>query len=598
VPSALAVCAAALALAGVGSTIGHSSAGRLARVAAAGCSPGNHAGAAVRGLPEVYVNGHSDWKKSSSKFLKAGDRVTTDDDGSATICLHAHSTSCVMDAGSLVRIQPKIGVLLRAGPYLGLTCFQLNTKVQLSRDKNGYYLPTNPKAPTDLMRASRSAETRRATITGDPVFSIRVRKGQAILKVRQGVAIVTAGAPPGQAVVAGRNQQVVATAGRKPSTPGPIKLAPKEKKVFAKVQQQAPQDPRTPPEVALGGPSDRSSVRSATLAFSSPQGDVTFSCALDSTDFRTCTSPVEFPRLDPGFHDFAVKAVDSAGDSSVAHHQWTIDGSRIVFESFRDGNPELYVEDPDGQNQVRLTDNTLSDEHPDWSPDQKQIVFDRLDQFQNLDIWTINADGSGEQRLTTDRAVERNPSWSPDGTRIAFERGPFGDRQIDVMNVDGTGETPLTADPQCSVPCQIDNLDPAWSPDGTKIVFASTRDGNYELYVLNANGTGVTRLTDDPANDFGPSWSPDGTSIAFHSNRNGSLNIYTMNPDGTDVVRVTQTDHNDSNPSWAPDSEHLVFASDRGGGEEPQLYVVDALTPSEPVQIPAPSSRANFAADW
>jgi Tol biopolymer transport system component len=115
------------------------------------------------------------------------------------------------------------------------------------------------------------------------------------------------------------------------------------------------------------------------------------------------------------------------------------------------------------------------------------------------------------------------------------------------LNADGTGVTRLTNDP-------LRDAEPAWSPDGTKIAFTSNRDGNHEIYVLNADGTGVTRLTNDPLRDAEPAWSPDGTKIAF--SRSGYLGpeilveqIYVMNADGSGAKGLTT---NGWGPSWRP----------------------------------------------
>jgi Tol biopolymer transport system component len=94
-------------------------------------------------------------------------------------------------------------------------------------------------------------------------------------------------------------------------------------------------------------------------------------------------------------------------------------------------------------------------------------------------------------------------------------------------------------------------MSPAWSPDGTKIAFDSNRGGNFEIYIMYADGTGVARLTNDPANDFAPTWSADGTMIAFDSVRDGNSEIYAMNADGTGVVRLTISPGLDFEPAWS-----------------------------------------------
>jgi Tol biopolymer transport system component len=129
--------------------------------------------------------------------------------------------------------------------------------------------------------------------------------------------------------------------------------------------------------------------------------------------------------------------------------------------------------------------------------------------------------------------------------------------QIFVIGSNGTGETNIT---------QIarGNDSPSWSPDGTKIAFSSNRDGNWEIYVMNADGSGVTRLTTNrSADDASPAWSPDGTKIAFHTNRDDNYEIYVMNPDGSAQTNLTkESGSEDASPSWAPDSSRLVFASE------------------------------------
>ena len=112
----------------------------------------------------------------------------------------------------------------------------------------------------------------------------------------------------------------------------------------------------------------------------------------------------------------------------------------------------------------------------------------------------------------------------PSPSDIAFERWHDGNSEIYGMSADGSGQTRLTNNP-------VLDGSPSWSPDGGRIAFDSLRDGNGEIYVMNADGSGQTRLTDDPGVDGSPSWSPDGSRIAFQSFRDGDANpeIYVMN---------------------------------------------------------------------
>ena len=125
--------------------------------------------------------------------------------------------------------------------------------------------------------------------------------------------------------------------------------------------------------------------------------------------------------------------------------------------------------------------------------------------------------------------------------RIAFESIRDGNLEIYVMNADGSNQTRLTDNP-------ASDSDPTWSADGQKIAFASNRDGNWQIYIMNADGSNQTRLTNNQADDAYPAWSPDGQRIAFTSNRDGNLEIYVMNPDGSQQSRLTNNSGADSFP--------------------------------------------------
>jgi Tol biopolymer transport system component len=187
----------------------------------------------------------------------------------------------------------------------------------------------------------------------------------------------------------------------------------------------------------------------------------------------------------------------------------------------------------------------------------------------NHEIYTMTPGGTLPTRLTTNPAADVDPVWSPDGTRIAFESDRDGNPEIYVMNADGTGPTRLTNNP-------ASDTQPCWSPDGSRIVFTSLRDGNFEIYVMNADGTSQTNLSQNAASDGDPAWSPDGTRIAFYSTRISLFNaeIYVMQADGSSPTRITFQSAADLNPSWSPDSNKIAFRSDRDGNAE--IYWTDA----------------------
>lgn len=149
------------------------------------------------------------------------------------------------------------------------------------------------------------------------------------------------------------------------------------------------------------------------------------------------------------------------------------------------------------------------------------------------------------------------PSWSPDGEKILFVSDREGNFDIYVMNADGSSPQNLTRNSAW-------DSEPAWSPDGKKIVFASDRDGNHEIYSMNRDGTGVKRLTHNALYDSRPAWSPDGTEIAFIS-FGEYADLFVMNADGTGLVNLTQDLNYDSYPAWSPDGREIAFVSEREG---------------------------------
>jgi Tol biopolymer transport system component len=179
-------------------------------------------------------------------------------------------------------------------------------------------------------------------------------------------------------------------------------------------------------------------------------------------------------------------------------------------------------------------------------------------------VFVINVDGSGARTLTNRAlAFDAHPAWSPDGTRIAFESTVDGRRAIWVMQADGQGLRRLTDAAGATT-----ETAPAWSPRGDRIAFATDRDGNSEIYVIGADGAGARRLTDHPAHDSVPSWSPDGARIAFVSDRDGQPGIFAMFADGTNPARLVPGPADPgSKPAWSPEGRQIAFASDRDGGD-------------------------------
>jgi TolB protein len=232
---------------------------------------------------------------------------------------------------------------------------------------------------------------------------------------------------------------------------------------------------------------------------------------------------------------------------------WSPDGRRIAFES----NAGIDVINADGTEQRLLMRAAVS--YPAqlaWSPNGEKIAFTIEHpkapgaQTRSLEIYVVNPDGSGQRRLTRNTARDNSPVWSPNGRRIAFE----SNWQLWVMNADGSGKQRLTRR-------GVHNFNPAWSPDGKRIAFTRGRrerevsngaagSWGLGLYVMNADGSGEQRLTQGGSQ---PYWSPDGREIAFVSNRDGNSDIHVMNADGSGRRNLTRAaGRRDTQPLWSP----------------------------------------------
>jgi uncharacterized repeat protein (TIGR01451 family) len=180
----------------------------------------------------------------------------------------------------------------------------------------------------------------------------------------------------------------------------------------------------------------------------------------------------------------------------------------------------------------------------------------------NWEIYEWNSFGISPVNASRHPFDDFAPKWSPDGTKIVFDATVAGNDDIYVMNADGSGLKRLT------YTAAVDE-NASWSPDGTHIVFDSNRDqGFYEIYRMNADGSGVTRLT-DVGSDLMPAYSPDGSKIAFTTNRDGNWEIYSMNADGSQPTDLTNNPADDFYPpSWSPDGTKIAFSTNRDGNWE------------------------------
>jgi Tol biopolymer transport system component/PKD repeat protein len=184
------------------------------------------------------------------------------------------------------------------------------------------------------------------------------------------------------------------------------------------------------------------------------------------------------------------------------------DGKKIAFQSWATGSGEICVMDVDGGNVVQLTNTGNYNDYPSWSPDGTKIVF-LSERDGNDEIYVMNADGTHQQRLTNNNVVDWWPRWSPDGTSILYQSDDGTKFIIKTMDADGT-------DSRVAINVSYSCNWPSWSPDGTKILFHAWADPNQaEIYMADADGSNITRLTNNTADDYGPLWLPRKAGVAI-----------------------------------------------------------------------------------
>jgi TolB protein len=303
---------------------------------------------------------------------------------------------------------------------------------------------------------------------------------------------------------------------------------------------------------------------SAEATFPGRPGPIAFGRFLDPRDEESAQI---FTIARPG-----AKPRKLTSGGTAVNADYSPDGERIAFERRYGGrSPDtLFTMGSDGSSQapIRTTctpDACLGDSAPAWSPHGNQLVFERAfgpivkDNAAGLDIVTANADGSNEQVILHYRSAEAQgqephyAQWSPDGTRIAVmilntKAKPVNGSAIYVLDRDGSDLRRIT-------PIRLNAGKPDWSPDGKRIVFNSSSQGQaaVEIYTIRADGSGLRRLRREPRGSysFDPVWSPNGERIAFvHGSRQRVPHIWTMKKNGTRLRQLTRGPRPDVWPDW------------------------------------------------
>jgi Tol biopolymer transport system component len=193
---------------------------------------------------------------------------------------------------------------------------------------------------------------------------------------------------------------------------------------------------------------------------------------------------------------------------------------------------------------------------PPILPGYDLVCMSRTGEDEPWQIIALNPRSGETVAITQTSSNERTPRWSPDGRRLAFASDRDGEREVYVMDLSQPQAAPVNISQHPAPDWQ-----PAWSPDGRRVAFASYRDDNWEIYVADADGSNLTRLTEHAENDFAPSWSPDGHRLVFVSRRYADADLFVIDVETRALTQLTTGQWNEFEPAWSPDGAWIAFVT-------------------------------------
>ena len=245
--------------------------------------------------------------------------------------------------------------------------------------------------------------------------------------------------------------------------------------------------------------------------------------------------------------------------------------AKVLAISNRTGKKELYVCDADGGSLRQLTRDNAISLVPHWSPDGKRLVYTSYYRSQFPDVFIIEL-ASGERRCVADfPGLNSSAAFSPDGRDLALILSKDGSPDLFVMDVNGSRLTKLTDTKRAA------EASPSWSPDGQQIVFVSDRSGTPQLYIVGRSGGEPRRLAVGGSQNVDPDWGANGY-IAYSSLIGGVFQVYALNPATGETRQISREDANYEEPSWAPDGRHVFCV--RRQNYQSRIFIIDTLSSS------------------
>ena len=262
------------------------------------------------------------------------------------------------------------------------------------------------------------------------------------------------------------------------------------------------------------------------------------------------------PGIAPEIYTQDIRNSESAPRRLFAPARWAADampspdGQSVALSAINnDGDTDLYLVALNTGGFVRLTSGEADDDQAVWSPDGRRVAFRRFTRVAGPEVWVIDVQSGAATNLTADQeGGQFTPAWSPDGQRIAYAHAANGVAHLWTMRADGTDKQQVTRG-------DVWDDQPAWSPNGTTLVFQRNAPAVFgDLYLVNATGGDERKLmpfADLAFGQFAPAWSPDGRVIAFSSKHEGAIyQIYTVWADGSKLARRTSGDMHKQSPAW------------------------------------------------